>query len=80
VTHPQPKPTNQPPTDSQPPPPPQVGSQFKRQLAELAAKLSELQPHYVRCIKPNPRNATMLLDRAYTLEQLKWVVECLVHP
>jgi len=48
-----------------------VGSQFKRQLAELAAKLSELQPHYVRCIKPNPRNEHMLLDKGYTLEQLK---------
>ncbi len=48
-----------------------MGSQFKRQLGELAAKLSELQPHYVRCIKPNPRNAPMELDQAYALEQLK---------
>jgi len=50
-----------------------VGSQFKRQLAELAAKLTELQPHYVRCIKPNPQNAPMQLDQPYALEQLKWV-------
>jgi myosin-5 len=48
-----------------------VGSQFKRQLAELAAKLSQLQPHYVRCIKPNPRNVRMELEPAYALEQLK---------
>ncbi|GBF89890.1 hypothetical protein Rsub_02594 [Raphidocelis subcapitata] len=48
-----------------------VGSQFKRQLADLSAKLSQLQPHYVRCIKPNPRNAPFELDSHYTLEQLK---------
>ena len=48
-----------------------MGSQFKRQLAELASKLSELNPHYVRCIKPNPRAEPMLLDKAYALEQLK---------
>ncbi|KAI8467171.1 MAG: P-loop containing nucleoside triphosphate hydrolase protein [Monoraphidium minutum] len=48
-----------------------VASQFKRQLAELAAKLSELQPHYVRCIKPNPGSVALALDAPYTLEQLK---------
>ncbi|GBF93032.1 hypothetical protein Rsub_05643 [Raphidocelis subcapitata] len=48
-----------------------VGSQFKRQLAELASKLSQLHPHYVRCIKPNPAGVPAALDSAYTLEQLK---------
>jgi hypothetical protein len=52
-------------------PAPQVGSQFKRQLAELASRLAQLQPHYVRCVKPNPRNQAMALDAAYALEQLK---------
>jgi hypothetical protein len=75
------RPPPPPPRAPPPPPPPplpsppsrQVGSQFKRQLAELASKLSALQPHYVRCIKPNARSEGMLLDKAYALEQLKWV-------
>ncbi len=30
-----------------------VGSQFKKQLAELMVQLHAMEPHYVRCIKPN---------------------------
>ncbi|KAF6253831.1 P-loop containing nucleoside triphosphate hydrolase protein [Scenedesmus sp. NREL 46B-D3] len=48
-----------------------VCSHFKRQLAELMALLHQLEPHYVRCIKPNPASKPSLLDDAYTLHQLK---------
>lgn len=30
-----------------------VGSQFKKQLGELMVQLHAMEPHYVRCIKPN---------------------------
>ena len=42
-----------------------VCSHFKRQLAELMALLHALEPHYVRCIKPNPGSKPLLLDEPY---------------
>lgn len=48
-----------------------VCSHFKRQLVELMALLHQLEPHYVRCIKPNPANKPLLLDDSYALHQLK---------
>ncbi len=33
-----------------------VGSRFKRQLGELMEALQKMEPHYIRCIKPNSRN------------------------
>lgn len=48
-----------------------VVSQFRRQLAELMSLLGQLEPHYVRCIKPNAASSPRLLDDAYTLHQLK---------
>ena len=33
-----------------------VASRFKRQLAELMDALFNMEPHYIRCIKPNSRN------------------------
>ena len=33
-----------------------VGTRFKRQLAELMEALHHMEPHYIRCIKPNARN------------------------
>ena len=33
-----------------------VGSRFKRQLGELMEALQRMEPHYIRCIKPNSRN------------------------
>lgn len=33
-----------------------VASRFKRQLAELMEALLKMEPHYIRCIKPNSRN------------------------
>lgn len=37
-----------------------VGSQFKRQLGELMAQLGRMEPHYIRCIKPNSANQPAL--------------------
>ena len=33
-----------------------VASRFKKQLAELMEALHRMEPHYIRCIKPNSRN------------------------
>lgn len=48
-----------------------VCSHFKKQLTELMALLNQLEPHYVRCIKPNPGSKPLLLDDLYALHQLK---------
>ncbi|GAX83667.1 hypothetical protein CEUSTIGMA_g11092.t1 [Chlamydomonas eustigma] len=45
--------------------------QFRRQLGELMSKLQAVQPHYVRCIKPNAYSAPGVFDQAYVLQQLK---------
>jgi myosin heavy subunit len=33
-----------------------VASRFKKQLADLMEALHRMEPHYIRCIKPNSRN------------------------
>lgn len=33
-----------------------VGSRFKRQLHDLMEALHKMEPHYIRCIKPNSFN------------------------
>lgn len=33
-----------------------VGSRFKRQLQDLMDALHKMEPHYIRCIKPNSFN------------------------
>lgn len=33
-----------------------VGSRFKKQLQELMDALHQMEPHYIRCIKPNSLN------------------------
>ena len=48
-----------------------VGAQFRRQLGGLIGALSECQPHYIRCVKPNPASAPVSLDPAYVLDQLR---------
>ncbi|EFJ51474.1 type XI myosin heavy chain MyoB [Volvox carteri f. nagariensis] len=48
-----------------------VSSQCRRQLAELMSALSQLQPHYVRCIKPNPSGAPGEFNAPYSLHQLR---------
>lgn len=48
-----------------------VGTQFKKQLAELMASLSTMEPHYVRCIKPNSLNVPTQFDNRLVLQQLR---------
>ncbi|KAG2439820.1 hypothetical protein HYH02_010454 [Chlamydomonas schloesseri] len=48
-----------------------VSSVCRRQLAELMGALSALQPHYVRCIKPNPSGAAGQFNPGYSLQQLR---------
>ena len=48
-----------------------VGSQFRRQLAELMAQLHVMEPHYIRCIKPNSLNKPLVFEGANVLQQLR---------
>ena len=36
-----------------------VGSRFKKQLQELMDALHQMEPHYIRCIKPNSLNKSV---------------------
>ncbi|KAG2451764.1 hypothetical protein HYH02_003543 [Chlamydomonas schloesseri] len=69
--------------DSAPPPPGRrggaakgtkfnsVGSQFKKQLAELMVQLHAMEPHYIRCIKPNESAQPSVFENKNVLHQLK---------
>ncbi|KAL4419268.1 hypothetical protein ABPG77_004826 [Micractinium sp. CCAP 211/92] len=48
-----------------------VGARFRRQLAGLMSTLSQCQPHYIRCVKPNPESRPGSLVPEYVLEQLR---------
>jgi len=48
-----------------------VGAQFRRQLGGLMGTLGACQPHYIRCIKPNPESQPGALAPEHVLEQLR---------
>ena len=48
-----------------------VGARFKKQLAELMSALHTMEPHYIRCIKPNSRNRPMDFESNNVLHQLR---------
>ncbi|GAB4821968.1 hypothetical protein N2152v2_009014 [Parachlorella kessleri] len=48
-----------------------VGSRFKKQLAELMEALRRMEPHYIRCIKPNSYNRPMDFENLNVLLQLR---------
>ncbi|KXZ51147.1 MYO2 protein [Gonium pectorale] len=48
-----------------------VSSVCRRQLAELMGALAALQPHYVRCIKPNAAGEAGTFAAPYSLQQLR---------
>ncbi|KXZ52496.1 MYO1A protein [Gonium pectorale] len=48
-----------------------VGSQFKKQLAELMVQLHAMEPHYIRCIKPNESAQPGVFENKNVLHQLK---------
>ena len=41
-----------------------VGSQFRAQLQELMGTLSDTNPYFIRCIKPNPQKVRGIFNRA----------------
>lgn len=48
-----------------------VGVQFRKQLGGLMGALSQCQPHFIRCIKPNPESRPGSLNPEYALDQLR---------
>ncbi|GAC99062.1 hypothetical protein PHSY_006659 [Pseudozyma hubeiensis SY62] len=48
-----------------------VGQRHKEQLNSLMAQLSSTQPHFVRCIVPNPEKKPGKMDVPLVLEQLR---------
>ena len=48
-----------------------VGTRFKAQLADLMTALHTMEPHYIRCIKPNSQNQPMDFENNNVLHQLR---------
>jgi myosin-5 len=48
-----------------------VGSRFKKQLGDLMVALHTMEPHYIRCIKPNSFNRPMDFENMNVLHQLR---------
>lgn len=49
-----------------------VGTQFRNSLQSLVADLERTQPHYIRCIKPNPSKAPNAFMSGEVLKQLRY--------
>jgi myosin heavy subunit len=49
-----------------------LGTKFTRQLGELMAALNQTEPHYIRCIKPNPNKAQLQYVGGQVYEQLQY--------
>ena len=49
-----------------------LGSKFARQLTDLMTALNATEPHYIRCVKPNPNKAPMEFHPVIVLEQLRY--------
>uniref|UniRef100_A0A6U6W534 Myosin motor domain-containing protein n=1 Tax=Zooxanthella nutricula TaxID=1333877 RepID=A0A6U6W534_9DINO len=49
-----------------------VSSEFKDQLSSLMDIVDLTEPHFIRCIKPNPHNLPDLYDRKGVTEQLRY--------
>uniref|UniRef100_A0A0G4GR33 Myosin motor domain-containing protein n=1 Tax=Chromera velia CCMP2878 TaxID=1169474 RepID=A0A0G4GR33_9ALVE len=49
-----------------------VSSEFKEQLSELMTAVGATDPHFIRCIKPNPQNLPDEFDRKSVTEQLRY--------
>lgn len=49
-----------------------VSSEFKDQLSSLMDVVDLTEPHFIRCIKPNPQNVPDLFDRKGVTEQLRY--------
>jgi hypothetical protein len=49
-----------------------LGSQFRGQLTALMATLGATEPHYIRCIKPNPNKEARSFSAPMILQQLRY--------
>jgi len=49
-----------------------VSSEFKEQLAHLMEIVDTTEPHFIRCIKPNPENEPDRYNRKSVTEQLRY--------
>jgi len=49
-----------------------VSAEFKDQLSSLMEIVDTTEPHFIRCIKPNPQNLPDLYDRKSVTEQLRY--------
>ncbi|EER20303.1 myosin F, putative [Perkinsus marinus ATCC 50983] len=49
-----------------------ISGEFKQQLNELMETVRETEPHFIRCIKPNPMNLPDVYDRPSVCEQLRY--------
>ena len=48
-----------------------IGSTFCKQLNVLAGKLAQVEPHYIRCVKPNELSVPGSLEPSYVMDQLR---------
>jgi len=49
-----------------------VSSEFRGQLQDLLERIRATEPHFVRCIKPNPQNVHGIFSRRAVVEQLRY--------
>jgi myosin heavy subunit len=49
-----------------------LGAKFAGQLNALMSALNATEPHYIRCIKPNPRKAPMEFEGMMSMLQLRY--------
>ena len=49
-----------------------VSNEFKDQLQLLMETVKHTEPHFIRCIKPNPQNLPDVYDRPSVCEQLRY--------
>ena len=49
-----------------------VAKKFQAQLADLMARLSATQPHYIRCLKPNDGAEPFVFNQRRVAEQLRY--------
>ncbi|KAI5059574.1 hypothetical protein GOP47_0025893 [Adiantum capillus-veneris] len=48
-----------------------IGTRFKQQLQALMETLNSTEPHYIRCVKPNPYNKPGRFENSNVLQQLR---------
>ncbi|EDQ90934.1 uncharacterized protein MONBRDRAFT_15767, partial [Monosiga brevicollis MX1] len=51
---------------------PTVSTHFRQSLTDLMSKMMQAQPHFVRCIKPNPRQIGDRFEEEFVLRQLQY--------